>query len=246
VSKKQKPAEIIAKSLLELLETYHYEEDLPRDIPVLLGIGGGHYAPRFTDVILEKKAAFGHMIPRYHIDSGNINDEMLEKALQATPNDFIFSDTKDMKIKDPAVLESFGMSYKKGGYTPAKISKKYNLNNPDIQKTLNDPTADIIARSTAKRMYDKNLSQLGKLALVQEARKGFPQGPPSISMPYMQKVGMDPSMFMPDVMTPQDAQVSMGKAQKGGGFWSDDYYKAALEQESQNQEEEKKYLPNYY
>ena len=84
--KKQEPADIVAKSILELLESYHYEEDLPNDIPVLLGIGGGHYAPRFTDVILEKKAAFGHMIPTYQIKAGNIDGEMFEKALQATPN----------------------------------------------------------------------------------------------------------------------------------------------------------------
>ena len=84
--KKQKPADTIAKSIIELLNSYHYEEDFKDDIPVLLGIGGGHYAPRFTDVVFEKKAAFGHMIPRYHIDAGNIDGEMFEKALQATPN----------------------------------------------------------------------------------------------------------------------------------------------------------------
>ena len=84
--KKQDPADVIAKSVLELLESYHYEEDLPSDIPVLIGVGGGHYAPRFTDVVFEKKVAFGHMIPTYQIKAGNIDDEMLEKTLQATPN----------------------------------------------------------------------------------------------------------------------------------------------------------------
>jgi D-aminoacyl-tRNA deacylase len=83
---KKEPAKIIAQSLLELLEEYHYEEDFSDDIPVLLGIGGGHYAPRFTDVVFEKKAAFGHMIPSYQIDAGNIDSEMLKKALNATPN----------------------------------------------------------------------------------------------------------------------------------------------------------------
>lgn len=83
---KHQPASIAAKSILELLESYHYEEDFADDIPVLMGIGGGHYAPRFTDIALEKKVAFGHMIPTYHIEAGNINDEMFEKALQATPN----------------------------------------------------------------------------------------------------------------------------------------------------------------
>ena len=83
---KKEPAKIIARSLLELLEKYHYEEDFSDDIPVLMGIGGGHYAPRFTDVVFEKKAAFGHMIPSYQIDAGNIDSEMLKKALNATPN----------------------------------------------------------------------------------------------------------------------------------------------------------------
>ncbi len=83
---KKEPANIVAKSVLALLSSYHYEEDFTDDIPVLVGIGGGHYAPRFTDVALEKKIAFGHMIPSYHIDAGNIDDEMFEKVLQATPD----------------------------------------------------------------------------------------------------------------------------------------------------------------
>lgn len=83
---KQKPAEIVAKSTLDLIKKYHYEEDFSEEIPVLIGIGGGHYAPRFTDVILEKKAAFGHMIPRYQIDSGIPYEELFEKALSNTPN----------------------------------------------------------------------------------------------------------------------------------------------------------------
>lgn len=84
--KKKEPANIVAKSILELLESYRYEEDFSDDIPVLLGVGGGHYALRFTDIILEKKAAFGHMIPTYQIEAGNIDGEMFEKALRATPN----------------------------------------------------------------------------------------------------------------------------------------------------------------
>ena len=80
------PGNIISQSILELLESYHYERDLPVDIPVLLGIGGGHYAPRFTDVVFERKAAFGHMIPSYHMEAGNIDQEVIKKAIRATPN----------------------------------------------------------------------------------------------------------------------------------------------------------------
>lgn len=83
---KKTPAEVIAKSVLELLNKHHYEEDISKDIPVLIGIGGGHYAPRFTDIVLEKKVAFGHMIPTYQIKNGNINREIIKKTIEATPN----------------------------------------------------------------------------------------------------------------------------------------------------------------
>jgi D-aminoacyl-tRNA deacylase len=82
----KEPASIIATSLLELLKTYHYEEEFPKNIPVLLGIGGGHYAPRFSDIAFQKKVAFGHMIPSYHIDSGSIDWTMIQQAIQATPD----------------------------------------------------------------------------------------------------------------------------------------------------------------
>lgn len=81
---KKEASSIIATSLLELLLTYQYEEDFPKDIPVLLGMGGGHYAPRFTDIAFEKKVAFGHMIPSYHINSGVIDWMIIQRAIQAT------------------------------------------------------------------------------------------------------------------------------------------------------------------
>ncbi len=84
--KKQKPAKIVAQSIIDLLENKYNEKDFSNEIPVLIGIGGGHYAPRFTDVALEKYAAFGHMIPNYQIESGNLNDEIIKKTINATPN----------------------------------------------------------------------------------------------------------------------------------------------------------------
>lgn len=180
-----------------------YAEEVPREIANIEAEKGETIVKPLDNGLLGMYKIGG----KRHYEGGT--------PLQATPNDFIFSDTKDMKIKDPAILESFGMKYKKGGFTPAKISNKFNLNDPSIQKPLNDPNADYLQKATAERMYDNYLSQLGKLALVQEGRKGFPQGAPDIAMPYMQKVGMDPSMFMPDVMTPQDASMQMGKAQFG-------------------------------
>jgi len=81
----KKPVEIIANSVLELLNQYYNEKNFLKEIPTIIGLGGGHYAPRFTDVALERNVAFGHMIPKYQIDAGNIDEEMFEKAIQATP-----------------------------------------------------------------------------------------------------------------------------------------------------------------
>ncbi len=56
--------------------------------------------------------------------------------LNLPDNSFIYSDTAKMKIKDPVILAQFGMVPKKGGYTPAEISKKYDINK--FRKVLAD------------------------------------------------------------------------------------------------------------
>lgn len=105
---------------------------------------------------------------------------------------FIYSDTAKMKIKDPTILKQFGMSAKKGGYTPAQISKKYDINK--YKKILNDPDSDEIQVATAEKMISDYNLKLAKLALVQESKKGFPQGLPQVAQPYIEQMNMDPNM----------------------------------------------------
>ena len=83
---KQKPAQLIATALLDTLSDYHYETDLSGDIPVVIGLGGGHYAPRFSDLVFSKNVAFGHMIPNYQVNDGNINSDIIKQAYERTPN----------------------------------------------------------------------------------------------------------------------------------------------------------------
>ncbi|MCI4355985.1 MAG: D-aminoacyl-tRNA deacylase [Thermoplasmata archaeon] len=40
----------------------------PRD-HVVVGVGGGHYAPHFTDLALRRSIAFGHILPRHVLDT---------------------------------------------------------------------------------------------------------------------------------------------------------------------------------
>ena len=47
----------------------------PRESPVVMCVGGGHYAPRFTDIALSKEVSVGHMAANYALSS--LDDEMI-------------------------------------------------------------------------------------------------------------------------------------------------------------------------
>ncbi len=76
----------IAKALLS--DNFLSPEITP---PIAIGIGGGHYAPRFTDRAMRKKFSFGHMIPDYIILNADEIKPLIELAVQATPGvEFVF------------------------------------------------------------------------------------------------------------------------------------------------------------
>ncbi len=45
--------------------------------PVVLGVGGGHYAPRYTEIALSRKVAFGHMAANYAINA--LDPQMIQQ-----------------------------------------------------------------------------------------------------------------------------------------------------------------------
>lgn len=131
--------------------------------------------------------------------------------LNVEPNNFIFSDTAKMKIKDKEVLKQFGETKAK---TPAEIAKKYNINH--FRKVLEDPTSDNLQKETAEKMIANYNLQLGKLALAQESIKGFPNGIPQIALPYMAMNGLDPNMILPS-FEQESKQMGVQKPYKKGG-----------------------------
>ncbi len=64
---------VIAETILET-QAVNY--------PVGIGIGGGHYAPRTTDVALEREISFGHIVPTYAL--AYLTPEMAEQVVRAT------------------------------------------------------------------------------------------------------------------------------------------------------------------
>ena len=58
----------------------------PAEGPTVVGIGGGHYAPRFTEVTLAKRVRFGHMVAKHVLDGRSDQEvlEIVEKAMVAS------------------------------------------------------------------------------------------------------------------------------------------------------------------
>ena len=130
------------------------------------------------------------------------------------PDDtFIFSDTAAMKITDPKILKMFNKSPKKGGYTPAELSKAYDINK--YRKTLQDPEANKMEKKTAEMMIKNYVMKLGALAIAQESKKGFPQGIPVIAKPYMEANKITEADLMPEIAKQQQEQQQMMEQQQG-------------------------------
>lgn len=143
--------------------------------------------------------------------------------LNLAGDSFIFSDhKKGMKIKDKEILAMFNAHQKS---TPAELAKKYQTN--EYKKILLDPNSDKFERETAEKMIQNYNMKQGQIALIQESMKGFPQGIPAIAMPYLQHVGVDPNMLMPQQQTHQQIpqqqmpEESMMMAMYGAGVIGD-------------------------
>jgi len=71
----------------------------PNDYDTAVGVGGGHYAPRFTEVALEFKINFGHMLPNYQIEGSNDEDiiRMVKAACAASDTKLVYLHRNSMK-----------------------------------------------------------------------------------------------------------------------------------------------------
>lgn len=93
--------------------------------------------------------------------------------------EFIYSQTPKFKKITGDVAKYFGLNPKKK-YTPADVAKKFPLNDHAAVIT-NGRENDKLKKRTHALMYGNNLAMLQKLAVWQEAQKGFPTGMPNIA-----------------------------------------------------------------
>lgn len=92
-------AAAIADTILSLKET---------DYPTIVCVGGGHYAPRFSDVALSRRVAIGHMAANYALDA--LDEDMIGQMVAASSYaDRVYFHKKGMpKPKYRELRERFG------------------------------------------------------------------------------------------------------------------------------------------
>jgi D-aminoacyl-tRNA deacylase len=82
-----------------------------REVPVFLGIGGGHYVPRQTSLLLESEIAFGHMFSSYQVES--LDQNILEEARKKSGASYAYLDRKSLRRENrdriSKLLEEIGL-----------------------------------------------------------------------------------------------------------------------------------------
>ena len=86
---RKEPAKALIKSLLELE---------PAEGIKVIGIGGGHYTPRFTEAALSHKVCFGHMVANYGVSV--LSPKLITEAIKRSNADGIYFHKKGMKKPD--------------------------------------------------------------------------------------------------------------------------------------------------
>lgn len=81
---------IVAESLLEAIRD-------DREWNVAVGVGGTHYAPRQTEIMLETTFTFGHNFAKYTFE--HLNAEFLAKAVELSEAKFIIFDEKSVNSR---------------------------------------------------------------------------------------------------------------------------------------------------
>jgi hypothetical protein len=130
---------------------------------------------------------------------------------------FIFSDNKRMIVKDPAILEYFGVDPKKPK-TFADISKSWlDAINKSKQIIISD-TSDKITKKSAEMSMDNAAFKIAALKLLQESRKGFKDGIPNGMSPFFDKLQIDPNEMFSMNQADADKANQAVKSAMGGAL----------------------------
>uniref|UniRef100_A0A7J2TJY1 D-aminoacyl-tRNA deacylase n=1 Tax=Archaeoglobus fulgidus TaxID=2234 RepID=A0A7J2TJY1_ARCFL len=110
--------EIVAEAIVEAINSRRSEWK------IAVGIGGTHYVPRQTEIVLETEFTFGHNFAKYTF--GDLDLEILRKAIEMSSANFLIYDEKSVISEVKKLIGSIeGVEILK-----SKEAKKFRLREP--------------------------------------------------------------------------------------------------------------------
>ena len=110
---KREPAEALIKSLLNLKRANGIN---------VIGIGGGHYAPRFTEAAFSHEVCFGHMVANYGVNV--LTSDLIERAIEYSKAKGIYFHKKGMKKIDYRMWKDWAENNKIKVYNQSDYRKR--------------------------------------------------------------------------------------------------------------------------
>ncbi|HIP84773.1 MAG TPA: D-aminoacyl-tRNA deacylase [Methanothermococcus okinawensis] len=92
--RKREGGEIVGRAVLDTIEQLNSKDYNPLDR--VIAFGGGHYAPKFTKLVLENRCYVGYIVPKYAKVSDKVLNQLVEKQLF----DYVLLDWKGLRGED--------------------------------------------------------------------------------------------------------------------------------------------------
>jgi len=115
----EEAAAIVAESLVEAIR------DSRREWNVAVGVGGTHYAPRQTEIMLGTTFTFGHNFAKYTFDS--LTAEFLAKAVELSEAGYIVFDEKSVNSRIKKIINEAAEMTRTEVLKTKKVKKEFAL-----------------------------------------------------------------------------------------------------------------------
>lgn len=88
-------AEVVAEGVVAMISN-------SKEYESVFGVGGGHYAKEFTEILLKTEYAVGHILPKYKIDEvdEDVLKQAIEKNVERVKKVFLLKDQTNVRQKE--------------------------------------------------------------------------------------------------------------------------------------------------
>ncbi len=127
--KDEEAGRIVAESMLEAIR------DPRRNWKIAVGVGGTHYAPRQTEIMLTTTFTFGHNFAKYTFEG--LNEEIMEKAIRISDAEYVVIDEKSTVSKVKALVREVAERLNVEVLKSKDVKRNYRLPEENVKNPSN-------------------------------------------------------------------------------------------------------------